>query len=93
MATFKKIDTFGNGEIIRFENAGDEAVLTVTGFRRDVVTKIGAADIVDGIDSKTGENVSFFVTAGLKAYNWNELQGQEVLIRYLGFSIHYWIVR
>ena len=84
MAKLKRIDTFGNNEIIRFENAGDEAVLTVTNFRQDVLTKIGAADIVDGIDAKTGEAVSFFVTAGLRAYNWKDLLGQMVLVRYLG---------
>lgn len=88
MAKLKRIDTFGNGEIIRFENPGDEAMLIVMAFRQDVVTKIGAVDIVDGIDAETGEPVAFFVTAGLKAYNWKELVGLKVLVRYLGEQVN-----
>lgn len=80
----KKIDTFGNGEIFAFENPGDTLDVSITNYRPDVITKLGAVDIVDGIDLDTGKEVAFFVSAGLKAYRWGEMIGDAVRVEFTG---------
>lgn len=80
----KKIDTFGNGEIFQFDNPGDTLDLSITNYRAGVVTKLGEVDIVDGINLDTGTPVSFFVTAGLKAYPWGQMIGDAARVEYTG---------
>lgn len=82
---YKKVaESDFSGEIVSFENQGDdfEGVLQGT---REIVTKNGPATIADFIGTD-GEQYSIFLSAMLKRLVNSSLIGQQIKIEYLGLE-------
>lgn len=85
---WKREETVSDNPLFLFESPGDTLELTVTGIRHNVPTKLGVLTLVDGIKLSDGTKVSFIMTAGLKAYAWENFTNRLTRITFSGREVN-----
>jgi len=80
MRKWKKVERFG--EYFAFDKPGIFLEGVLKGIRERIATEYGIADFLE-LETDDGLK-TVVITAGLKSYNWEELQGQYIKIEYEG---------